>query len=233
MKSKRSDADDADDADPNTEEIARAVIEERERGLRERNQNAVPTTSVEVDEVNDVEGKRCWKVKTLLIVLFVIGTATTTLSIVLTCPPRPPIMIATDPTTTTSRSSRMADVLGSSFEADFPDTPLQILALYWLANEDPAKLAVDTDPTTLLERYIAVLFYFSTQGDEWSFSSLGWLSENPACFWYGLDCNDQGFLTAMLLGTCLLSSFCLCNKSVRLLTKYVLICPGNRMDFRK
>jgi hypothetical protein len=86
---------------------------------------------------------------------------------------------------------------------------------------DPAKLLVGTDSTILLERYIAVLFYFATQGDGWT-DQTGWLSENPLCSWYGLECTDEGFLRGMDLGTCLLSSFCLCSKSVRSLTEYAL-----------
>jgi hypothetical protein len=142
-----------------------------------------------------------------------------------------------------TRFSGMANVIASSFEADFPNSPLQVSALNWLANEDPAKLAVDTDSTTLLERYTAALFYFATQGDNWSIVLLGgewsdrsdqtdWLTVNAVCSWIGNECNDQGFLTRMDLGTCLLSSFCLCSNSVRLLIKYVLLCAGNRSYFR-
>jgi hypothetical protein len=61
----------------------------------------------------------------------------------------------------------MLDVIGSSFEEDFPNSTLQESVLNWLVDEDPASLAVDTDSTTLLERYIAALFYFATQGDGW------------------------------------------------------------------
>jgi hypothetical protein len=116
-------------------------------------------------------------------------------------------------------------VIGSSFEDDFPNSLLQEEALDWVCNEDPAKLPVNTNPTTLLERYTAVLFYFATQGDAWT-NQTGWLSESPTCSWSGLECNDKGFPTTMNLGTCLLSSICLSNKSVR------SFCLGNRLNFR-
>jgi hypothetical protein len=67
-----------------------------------------------------------------------------------------PTMIPTDPTTmippTMSRFSIMWGVIASSFEDDFPNSPLQESALNWLVTTDPANLAVDTDPTTLFER---------------------------------------------------------------------------------
>jgi hypothetical protein len=208
------------------EEMARAVIEERERGLRERNQNTVLATAVEVDEgvdvdevveVDDVEGKR-WKIIIVTFLLFVIGMATA-LSMLFTRersnPADPPTMIATDsPTTiptdspTMSRFSVMAHVIASSFQDDFPNSPLQESVLNWLANEDPATLAVDTDSTILLERYTAALFYFATQGDGWTFKT-EWLTSTAVCSWSGLECNQQGFLATMDLGTCVISYICL------------------------
>ncbi len=126
-------------------------------------------------------------------------------------PTDPPTTIATDPPTM-SRFSIMRDVIACSFEKDFPNSLLQESALDWLVDLDPANLAVDTNPTRLLERYTAALFYFATQGDEW-LDKTDWLSENLVCSWSGLECNNQGFLTTMILGTvfgtCLLSSFCL------------------------
>ena len=126
-------------------------------------------------------------------------------------PTDPPTTIATDPPTM-SRFSIMRDVIACSFEKDFPNSLLQESALDWLVDLDPANLAVDTNPTRLLERYTAALLYFATQGDEW-FEKTDWLSENLVCSWSGLECNNQGFLTTMILGTvfgtCLLSSFCL------------------------
>jgi hypothetical protein len=99
--------------------------------------------------------------------------------------------------------------IGSSFEQFiFPNSPFQESALNWLANEDPANLAVDTDSTILLERYTAALFYFATKGEGWRIQT-DWLTSSAVCSWSGLDCNQQGFLTRMDLRTCLLSSFCL------------------------
>jgi hypothetical protein len=153
----------------------------------------------EVVDVDDVEGGR-FELKIVLLVL---------LSIVFTRdwngPTYSPTMIATDPPTI-NRSSIIQDVIASSFEDDFPNSSFQEEALDWLANTDPANLPVDTDPTRLLERYIAVLLYFATKGARW-IDQRNWLTVNAVCAWSRLECNDQGFLTTMAIGTCLLSSF--------------------------
>jgi hypothetical protein len=181
-------------------------------------------------EVTDVDDKR-WKLMIVTLILVVIATVVT-LSIVFsrersspTDPPNmnpnvipnvtsAPTMIPTmTPTAppTTSRFFIMCDVIASSFEDDFPNSTLQDSVLNWLADEDPASLAVDTNPTMLLERYIAALFYFAMQYDyECGWSDYpGWLSENPVCLWKGLNCTDQGLLATMELCTCFHSSFCL------------------------
>jgi hypothetical protein len=122
-------------------------------------------------------------------------------------PADPPTMSPTD-FTTISRFSKMRSVIASPFEDDFPNSPLQESALNWLVTTDPANLAVNIDPPTLLERYTAALFYFATVGALW-YDDSNWLTVNAVCFWRGLDCKEEGFLTMMNLGTCLLSSFCL------------------------
>jgi hypothetical protein len=127
----------------------------------------------------------------------------------LTIPSDPPTALQGGPLVPTAfptiggRLSIMQNVIGSSFEDDFPSSELQESVLNWLANTDPANLALDTDPATLLERYTAALFYFATQA-YFGTDQTGWLSENPVCSWSGLDCTDQGFLASMDLGTCLL-----------------------------
>jgi hypothetical protein len=116
-------------------------------------------------------------------------------------PTDPPTTIATDPPTM-SRFSIMRDVIACSFEKDFPNSLLQESALDWLVNLDPAALPVNSNSTILLERYIAVLFYFATQGYEFGwYDPNNWLTVNAVCSWSGLECNDQGFLARMDIGT--------------------------------
>jgi hypothetical protein len=176
---------------------------------------------------------RRWKLTIAMLVLFVIGIVVT-FSIVFsrkrsspgvppttiqdkpTAPPTAPPTATSPPTTTApptapptmSRFSILEDVIGSSFEDDFPNSTLQEEALDWLVDEDPAYLAVDTDSTTLLERYTAAHFYFAMKGSLWTYDNR-WLSKEPVCLWEGLNCTDEGFLVMMILGTCLLACFCL------------------------
>jgi hypothetical protein len=42
----------------------------------------------------------------------------------------------------------------------------------------------------LLERYIVILFYYETGGDEWNLNA-DWLSEDNICGWHGLSCLDS------------------------------------------
>jgi hypothetical protein len=101
----------------------------------------------------------------------------------------------------------MADVIGSPFEdVFFPSSPPQGEALIWLADEYPAHLPVDADPTMLLERYTTVHFYFAMKGALWM-DQTWWLSEDPVCSWKGLYSTNQGFLASMYHGTCLLLAF--------------------------
>eukprot|EP00527_Entomoneis_sp_CCMP2396_P002529 CAMPEP_0198138388 /NCGR_PEP_ID=MMETSP1443-20131203/1804_1 /TAXON_ID=186043 /ORGANISM="Entomoneis sp., Strain CCMP2396" /LENGTH=289 /DNA_ID=CAMNT_0043800147 /DNA_START=26 /DNA_END=895 /DNA_ORIENTATION=- len=153
--------------------------------------DAEPNTDILAAEKKPAESK-IWKLKIVLLVF---------------------VLFVTIFSRAKNRSAIIQDVIASSFKDDFPNSLLQEEALDWLVNEDPAKLAVDTNPTTLLERYIAVLFYFANHGDCWSNSSR-WLTSNAVCSWSGLECNDQGVLTTMNLTkmnlcTCVLPSFCL------------------------
>jgi hypothetical protein len=141
-----------------------AVGEDRERLLRETEQNAVRATTVEViDEDGNATPTRSLsrrrKLTIAMFVLFVIGTVAT-FSIAF---PRKGEPTAPPPTTdprTTIRFSIMEDVIGSSFEDDFfPSSTHQFEALLRLVDQDPAYLAVDTNSTTLLERFPAAHFF--------------------------------------------------------------------------
>jgi hypothetical protein len=147
--------------------------------LIERNQNAVLAIAVEVTDVDDMPNpagglSRHWKLIIVIVVLFVIGALVTTFTLVFARETSPP----TDPPTM-SRFSIMRGVIASSFEDDFPNSALQVRALDWLVTTDPANLAVDTDPSTLLQRYTAALFYFATVGEYWTNQS-NWLTV-PYC----------------------------------------------------
>jgi hypothetical protein len=60
----------------------------------------------------------------------------------------------------------------------------------------------------LLERYIVVLFYYSTGGeDNWTLKA-GWLSEDTICDWDGLSCLDCSGVLINEISAIALSEFC-------------------------
>ena len=83
----------------------------------------------------------------------------------------------------------------NSTDEQSPQPVAHINALQWMSNID--RFFIDTNITDvdgasqqiLLERYIAVLLYFSTEGDLWIDNSF-WLSPDlPVCDWRGITCN--------------------------------------------
>jgi hypothetical protein len=85
---------------------------------------------------------------------------------------------------------------------------LQRESLAWLANEDPANLPLDSDPTTVVERFVLILLYFATDGFNWDGSyswepkmdrNQNWLSDKHVGGWSGIDCNDGERITTLRL----------------------------------
>jgi hypothetical protein len=70
-----------------------------------------------------------------------------------------------------------------------PASP-QSLALSWLVNDSEAETYSDVK---LLQRYILATFYYTTNGDNWSQSSISWIVEwSDECTWWGIECNTVG-----------------------------------------
>ena len=76
-----------------------------------------------------------------------------------------------------------------------PETP-QYLALQWVANSDKANLKAD-DPLVLQRYALAVLFYFSNDGEypeegseQWN-QWFNWRSESGVCSWRGVVCEGD------------------------------------------
>jgi hypothetical protein len=99
---------------------------------------------------------------------------------------------------TEDRVTPLQSFLAPYFGDGFPISETEQEALYWLAYEDDAMLmppvpgsdSFDSLNSQLLERYIAVLFFFGTGGGDWHLNE-GWLSGNPVCRWYGVSCLDS------------------------------------------
>jgi hypothetical protein len=84
------------------------------------------------------------------------------------------------------------------------ETTAQYTAVMWLAGSDPAILdlaAIEFDQ--LVQRYIMVLLYYSTKGDEWT-SQEFFLTADTVCDWNdrsGVECNTLGLIDVIDLGT--------------------------------
>ena len=71
-------------------------------------------------------------------------------------------------------------------------TTPQYRAFNWLLNDDPAQLPLkETNDTTLMERYAAAVFYYSTGGDNW-IDKHYFLSNRSLCEWIAAD-GSTGF----------------------------------------
>jgi len=54
------------------------------------------------------------------------------------------------------------------------------------------------DPARMIQRYISALFYFATDGENWTLNS-GWLSTAHECEWEGVACTVDKIITRMNL----------------------------------
>jgi len=98
---------------------------------------------------------------------------------------------------------------------------LQNTAVEWILHND--KYQMDENDVCLIQRCILTLFYFSTNGLHWAFCSCNsttipncaftdsldaqnttypskqFLSNTTECHWFGVICNDRGYVHQFLL----------------------------------
>jgi hypothetical protein len=103
---------------------------------------------------------------------------------------------AGSPSPTEDRIFPLQSFLASYLGEGFPMSVTERDALYWLAFNDTGMLAFNSQ---LLERYILVLFYFETGGDNWRYKT-GWLSEDTICVWQGVACFYSDAIADIFLG---------------------------------
>ena len=73
----------------------------------------------------------------------------------------------------------------SPYIPDIPLGTIQQQALDWLVNNDDSEgLIPSQNSGRLLDRYVLAILYLSTNGDGWSRSNEGWMSEASVCTWY-------------------------------------------------
>lgn len=99
---------------------------------------------------------------------------------------------------------RIVDISG---DAIFDSNTSQHEAYAWLLEDDPANLDLDSlSDRELEQRYIAALFYFALDGDNW-LDQYGFLGESNLCEWNvgstttmrGIICDDTGVITGFAI----------------------------------
>mmetsp|Transcript_5865 Transcript_5865/g.14393 ORF Transcript_5865/g.14393 Transcript_5865/m.14393 type:complete len:1057 (+) Transcript_5865:280-3450(+) len=100
-----------------------------------------------------------------------------------------------------NRQATRFEYLSSILSPIFPEltepSSTQIQALVWLSSDDPADWS-EFDDQDLVERYLLVMFYFSTNGDLW-LNNNEWLSALHVCDWYGVLCWEGMKVTDLFL----------------------------------
>lgn len=72
----------------------------------------------------------------------------------------------------------------------------QAKAVWWILNQDPMRLCPGDE--RIKQRYLAALFYYSTDGPNWIDTGNGdqkFLGSASECYWMGLQCNANGEIT--------------------------------------
>ena len=73
-----------------------------------------------------------------------------------------------------------------------PSTPAG-QAAEWILNGDPAMPDPCRDPDAVVTRFALTTFYYSTGGEQWR-NNDGWLTEAPACDWFGVGCDGDNIV---------------------------------------
>jgi hypothetical protein len=137
--------------------------------------------------------KKIYILAGILVIAAAIGIA---LGITLSKPP-PTTTPPTTPPTPPDPIEPFRDALVSiSGESLYDEESPQYQALYWIANDDPAKTSVGvTDPETIEQRYVAAVLYFALVGKGWT-NQYSFCSAADICSWNqnelsGIVCGSQ------------------------------------------
>jgi hypothetical protein len=115
------------------------------------------------------------------------GDEVTTLDPLLPSPTVAPSTIRPTLPTVRSRLGALAPISSEAWLN--PDSP-QSLAVSWLVGNEEAENYNDQQ---LLQRYVLASLYYSTNGENWSQSSISWNVEwTEECTWWGIECNSNG-----------------------------------------
>lgn len=110
------------------------------------------------------------------------------------------------------REAAVDELLSSvSDDIDDPSTPAG-QAAEWILNGDPAMPDPCRDPDAVVGRFALTTFYYSTGGEQWR-NNDGWLTEAPACDWFGVGCDGDSIVElnmGALLSYILIYWLCCC-----------------------
>jgi hypothetical protein len=85
---------------------------------------------------------------------------------------------------------RLEELSRESMDAWLDPNSPQTLAVEWLISDEDAETYSDLK---LTQRYALACLFYSTNGENWSKSSLSWLVEwSDECTWWGIECNSSG-----------------------------------------
>lgn len=101
------------------------------------------------------------------------------------------------PTVTPAQLDPYMVVLNMTQEDLIHMSDAQVRAWSWLVEVDQPTLPLDNSTTLdydshvyqIEQRYVLAVFYFSTDGPNWSLDD-GWLSKQHVCQWWGLSCEE-------------------------------------------
>lgn len=101
-----------------------------------------------------------------------------------------------------SQLRHMIQTISDPHDLVVPNTP-QFRALDWLLHADDAQVCPD-QVNDVMQRYIAAVLYYSTEGDTWAECnaaiasvkapclSVRFLANDSVCSWYQVTCDDTG-----------------------------------------
>jgi hypothetical protein len=92
----------------------------------------------------------------------------------------------------------------------------QGMAYFFLLDEKPSYIC----SRTILQRYSLSVLYFATEGARWT-NNEQWLGIRQECMWFGVACNNDGFVVSLNLGmysmtNCLVMARHIRNKLIRI-----------------
>ena len=106
--------------------------------------------------------------------------------------------VVVDPLERDPRAKAIKEIIKRISFNNSLDSAARAKAKDWIINDDEMKLGADSH--LLEQRYILAVFYFSLNGDKWSFNDGKiWLSKESSCDWSGVGCDRDGVIQKLEL----------------------------------